>query len=306
MSAQYELDAPPSDAISSLHFSPDGNKLLVGSWDRTVSVYQRIEDGSQPFALEKKVQCRAPVLDVCWGADNSTAYFVGLDHDVRRVDLTTDDNEQTVLSTHESASNKIGYNKERGLLLSTGWDGILHVHNTAIADGRSLVRVRLAAKPFAMSLTDGRAIIAMAERKMSIYDLLALKMITEQTSDVHTGQDSELGEVEVHEMTPWQTRESNLKFMTRAVAAMPDGSGFATSSIEGRVAVEFDTSALRFAFLFCFAFEPHLDSGRGVFLLSVLVSFPLKDWERKVIAVAAWIKNCCLFGFHSFSALFRP
>jgi cell cycle arrest protein BUB3 len=238
MSAQYELDAPPSDAISSLHFSPDGNKLLVGSWDKTVSVYQRIEDGELPFTLEKRVQCRAPVLDVCWGADDSTAYFVGLDHDVRRVDLATDENEQIVLSTHESPSNKIGYNKERGLLLSTGWDGVLHAHNTAVAEGRSFVRVRLAAKPFAMSLTEGRAIIAMAERKMSIYDLLSLKMITEQTSDVHMGHDSDLGEVQVHEMTPWQTRESNLKFMTRAVAAMPDGSGFATSSIEGRVAVE--------------------------------------------------------------------
>lgn len=238
MSAQYELDAPPSDAISSLQFSPNGTKLLVGSWDQTISVYQRSEDSSAPFVLEKRVQCRAPVLDVCWGTDESIAYFAGLDHDVRRVDLSTDENEQIVLSKHEKPSNKVAYNHKRGLLLSTGWDGILHAHNTAIAEGRSYVRVRLASKPFAMSLTEDRAIIAMAERKMSIYDLLALHMVTQQTSDAHTGGDSELGEVEVHEMSPWQTRESNLKFMTRAVAAMPDGTGFATSSIEGRVAVE--------------------------------------------------------------------
>lgn len=238
MSAQYELDAPPSDAISSLEFSPDSTKLLVGAWDQTVSVYRRSEDDAAPFALERRIQCRAPVLDVCWGADESVAYFVGLDNDVRRVDLSTDENEQTVLSTHEQPSNKVGYNRERGLLLSTGWDGILHAHNTAAAEGRSFVRVRLAAKPFAMSLTQDRAIIAMAERKIAIYDLLSIKMVTEQTSDAHTGADSELGEPEVHDMTPWQTRESNLKFMTRAVAAMPDGSGFATSSIEGRVAVE--------------------------------------------------------------------
>lgn len=37
---------------------------------------------------------------------------------------------------------------------------------------------------------------------------------------------------------PWQKRESSLKFMTRAVACMPNDAGYATSSIEGRVAVE--------------------------------------------------------------------
>jgi cell cycle arrest protein BUB3 len=247
MSALYELDSPPSDAISSLQFSPEGTKLLVGSWDRTLSVYQRSEDGSAPFALEKRVQCRAPVLDVCWGADESVAYFVGLDHDVRRVDLSNDENEQTVLSTHEKPSNKVAFNRKHGLLLSTGWNDVLHVHNTAITEGKSFVRVRLASKPFAVSLTEDRAIIAMAERKMSVYDLAALKAVTEQTSDAH----NELGEVEVHEITPWQTRESNLKFMTRAVAAMPDGTGFATSSIEGRVAVEWfeaDRAADTYAF----------------------------------------------------------
>ena len=43
---------------------------------------------------------------------------------------------------------------------------------------------------------------------------------------------------------PWQRRESSLKFMTRAVACMPNDAGYASSSIEGRVAVEwFDPSA---------------------------------------------------------------
>jgi cell cycle arrest protein BUB3 len=45
------------------------------------------------------------------------------------------------------------------------------------------------------------------------------------------------------ELKPWQQRESSLKFMTRAVACMPNDDGYASSSIEGRVAVEwFDPS----------------------------------------------------------------
>ena len=39
-------------------------------------------------------------------------------------------------------------------------------------------------------------------------------------------------------LEPWQQRESSLKFMTRAVACMPNNDGYASSSIEGRVAVE--------------------------------------------------------------------
>lgn len=38
---------------------------------------------------------------------------------------------------------------------------------------------------------------------------------------------------------PYQRRESSLKFMTRTVRCMPNGEGYASSSIEGRVAVEF-------------------------------------------------------------------
>ena len=42
---------------------------------------------------------------------------------------------------------------------------------------------------------------------------------------------------------PEQRRESSLKFQTRCVRCFADGAGYATSSVEGRVAMEwFDTS----------------------------------------------------------------
>ncbi|OQO00201.1 hypothetical protein B0A48_13988 [Cryoendolithus antarcticus] len=239
MSADYALDEPPSDAISAVQFSTSSQRLAVASWDRTISIYVREDENeSSRFKLLERVQCRAPVLDLAWGADDNTLFFVGLDHDVRKVDLGAEDLTQAVLSYHEQPSNKISYSHGLGLVLSTGWDSILHVHSTAISEGRSLLRVRLPGKPFALALTPERAVIAMAERKVSVYDLRALKMLTEQTADTGMSSDADIGEVEIHDITPWQTRESNLKFMTRAVATMPDGTGFATSSIEGRVAVE--------------------------------------------------------------------
>ena len=38
---------------------------------------------------------------------------------------------------------------------------------------------------------------------------------------------------------PEQHRESSLKYQTRCVRAYPDGGGYALSSIEGRIAMEF-------------------------------------------------------------------
>lgn len=39
--------------------------------------------------------------------------------------------------------------------------------------------------------------------------------------------------------SPAQQRESSLKYMTRSLACMPDGQGYATASTEGRIAVEY-------------------------------------------------------------------
>lgn len=52
-------------------------------------------------------------------------------------------------------------------------------------------------------------------------------------------------------LQPWQDRISSLKFLPRAVSCMPNDAGFATSSIEGRVAVEWfdpDLKAKQYAF----------------------------------------------------------
>ncbi|QIW99382.1 hypothetical protein AMS68_004900 [Peltaster fructicola] len=143
---------------------------------------------------------------------------------------------QIVLSTHGSASNKIAYSKTHNVLVSTSWDATLHIHNLADSEGRSFIRVALKAKPFALALTEARVVVAMAERHISIYDLRALKMLSEQTESTRTSPEDDNAET-LH-IAPWQERESSLRFMTRAVTTIPDGTGFVTSSIEGRVAVD--------------------------------------------------------------------
>ncbi len=88
--------------------------------------------------------------------------------------------------------------------------------------------VTLPAKPFAMAVSSSKLVVAMATRALHIYELDTLAKSTASESQPE----------------PWQRRESSLKFMTRAVACMPNDAGYASSSIEGRVAVEwFDAGA---------------------------------------------------------------
>lgn len=87
-----------------------------------------------------------------------------------------------------------------------------------------------------MSLTATKLVVAMASRAVHIYDLQALALISSQTAESTPNAN-------ILEVEPLQRRESSLRFMTRAVACMPNDAGYASSSIEGRVAVEwFDPS----------------------------------------------------------------
>ncbi len=77
-----------------------------------------------------------------------------------------------------------------------------------------------------------RLVVAMAGRHVWVYDLLPLaKAIRKEKNK---------GEVvKERDFEPDQKRESSLKYMTRDIRCMPAGDGYVTSSIEGRVSVEF-------------------------------------------------------------------
>ncbi|KAF4308399.1 hypothetical protein GTA08_BOTSDO04462 [Botryosphaeria dothidea] len=228
-SNQFELAQPPNDAISSLTVAPGiPTRLLVSSWDKHVYLY---DTHSQPGGeLLQKIEHRAPVLDVCFGKDENEAFSAGLDWDVKRINLQT--GESSVLSSHEAGVKSVVYSHEHALLISASWDSTLHVH-FPLDPSQPPTTVQLPSKPFSLSLSPTKLVVAMASRAVHIYDLKALQMLCSENIDPENTLSPE----------PWQRRESSLKFMTRAIACMPDDDGYASSSIEGRVAVEwFDPS----------------------------------------------------------------
>lgn len=142
-----------------------------------------------------------------------------------------------MLSSHEAGVRSVVYSKEHGLLISASWDSTLHVHRLDGTDSTPAI-VPLPFKPFSMSLTPTKLVVAMASRALYIWDLKALALLTAEADSADSTSSGTRVEVE-----PWQRRESSLKFMTRCIACMPDDAGYASSSIEGRVAVEwFDPS----------------------------------------------------------------
>lgn len=155
---------------------------------------------------------------------------------VDRIDTTT--STETVLSTHEGGVRNVVYSPQHKVIISSSWDSTLHIHRSDGGTNAEYVPaiVPLPSKPFSLSVTSTKLVVAMASRALQIYDLKALALLTAQVD----GETPAGNKVEIE---PWQRRESSLKFMTRAIACMPDDAGYASSSIEGRVAVEwFDPS----------------------------------------------------------------
>ncbi|KAI1820833.1 WD40-repeat-containing domain protein [Xylaria intraflava] len=229
--AQFELAQSPNDAISSLVFAPESpSRLLVSSWDKNVYLYDTQTPGvaeDQRGSLVRTFEHRAPVLDVCFGADDDEAFTAGMDWRVLKINLST--GEETVLSKHAAPVRSVVYSRQHSLVISASWDSTLHIHDPTNPSQEPL-SIPLPAKPHALAASPSKLIVAMTSRLVHIYDLTALSTSASQTPQTIP--------------TPWQQRESSLKFLTRSVAAMPSDAGYATSSIEGRVAVEFfDASA---------------------------------------------------------------
>ncbi|KAJ9626162.1 uncharacterized protein PV06_05121 [Exophiala oligosperma] len=232
MSNQSPVPDPPADAISALRFSPhpDSFRFAVASWDKNVYIYE-LTDGKS-CTQTAKFEHRAPVLDVCFGKDDNEIYTACLDWDVRRIDLTS--GTQTVLSTHDNGVRSVVYSKEHSLVISAAWDSTLHIHPGGGDAAWSTATINLPSKPFSLAVSSSKLVVAMANRALHIYELKAL------ANECKSSANSLQNRLDIE---PWQRRESSLKFMTRAVDCMPNDEGYASSSIEGRVAVEwFDPS----------------------------------------------------------------
>lgn len=151
---------------------------------------------------------------------------------VYRIDVAS--GSQTVLSTHDNGVRSVVYSQEHSLVISAAWDSTVHIHPGEANSEWTTATINLPSKPFSLALSSSKLVVAMANRAVHIYELKTLATECKASANALQGR---------LDIDPWQRRESSLKFMTRAIDCMPNDEGYASSSIEGRVAVEwFDPS----------------------------------------------------------------
>ncbi|SPN97690.1 related to GLE2 - required for nuclear pore complex structure and function [Cephalotrichum gorgonifer] len=229
--ACYELLPPPNDGITAVAFAPSSTELLVSSWDQNVHLYDIGRQDGQG-SLKKSFAHNGPVLDVCYGPSDDVAFSVGLDMQVNRIDLISGD--ITVLSKHSAGARRVVYCPGHSMLVSAAWDSTLHFHDLENPSSAPLV-VSLPGKPHALAASPTKLVVALTTKAVLVYDLASA------SAALTSGATS---------LKCWQERESSLKYLPRAVSCMPNDAGFAISSIEGRVAVEWfeNTTEKQYAF----------------------------------------------------------
>jgi len=182
-------------------------------------------DGS----LQNTVSHGSAVLDAAF-QDASAIFSCGLDNAVRRLDIAT--GAAQLVGSHDAAVRCIEWIAEKGFVASSGWDKTLKVWDPRSGNGGAPVAVLdLPGKAYSMSASADRLVVATSERRVLVYNMRTL------------GPGSE----------PEQIRDSPLKHQTRCLRCYPTGTGFAISSIEGRVAMEYfeqteESKARQYAF----------------------------------------------------------
>ncbi|PLW13882.1 hypothetical protein PCANC_14356 [Puccinia coronata f. sp. avenae] len=259
----------PEDAISAVKFDPTNpDLLLVSSWDKTVKLYNL----SNPTPTDPVSVYPHPsaVLDVCFGTGKNAgrAYTASLDRGVREIDLESsfppatstpansaspanhlNSRPNRVISTHQDAVKCVHYSSEFDILISGSWDRSVVLQDPKASANRqypnqicSLTLPNLPAKVYCLDSCKDKLVVAMGNRRIWIWDLSKLSESVQKVNQIN--QNPTLAATEtVVPPPPLQERESSLKFMTRSIKCIPRGEGYASGSIEGRVAVDlFDTS----------------------------------------------------------------
>jgi cell cycle arrest protein BUB3 len=213
----YELKAPPKDGISSVHFYPNegelSNRLLVTSWDGFVRWYDVVEN-----RVIGQVATEMPLLDGCWSdaVDNGDngCWVGGLSGKVLGINMAKEQI-QTELGTHSGAIKALLHDRwNTKCLITGGWDSMVKVWDPRVSDPL-IYTLEQPERVYSMDLTsNGKLVVATAGRRIQVYDMRKLPVCMQQ-------------------------RDSCLKHQTRCIKCSDVWDGFLSSSIEGRVAVEY-------------------------------------------------------------------
>ena len=223
---QLQLPWAPQDTVSHCSFHPNAAQctVLVASWDSRVKIYI---DSTLAFDYSQP----GPVLAACFlpndpltgglrvvsaGADTKIYAFNSIHQEKGAIPIGK------ALHQHSDTVKCLAYDPQSNLLVSASWDCTLRTWNEAMEFQASLT---LPSRPHAMSVHEGKAVVACDDKTIYIVQLSTLSII--------------------------QQRTSSLRHPTRAIVCFPEKEQliWCTSSTEGRVAIDWlQTPEKRYAF----------------------------------------------------------
>lgn len=210
-----EINIPSDDGISSLHFLPEtGEQLCVTAWSGNLTIYS-LEN------LEKIFETKfpSPLLCSTWSDDQDVVCGAA--------DGKLYTKNGQILQKHTQGVCSVGFIKAVDVFFSASWDG--YVHFWFPGDEEPLHSHNVGQKIVAACSNSNHVVVCTAKNTVVILDLTKPEAITVEQ------------------------RISSLQMQIRAICpSYPEEYGWAVSSIDGRVAIEYfgdlKSQAQRFAF----------------------------------------------------------
>ncbi|CAD7930995.1 unnamed protein product [Amoebophrya sp. A25] len=225
-----EVPQPPDDGISCLAWSCH-NHLAVGSWDRSVRVYDvKCQAGASGAQMQVQVtpivqyMHDAPVLCCNFSKDGTILFSGGCDNKVKMRNLQTQ--QEQIIGQHAAPVKEVFWCEEMKMVISGSWDKTVKFWS-GTSPQPTLSLDTADQRVYSMDLQYPLLVVATANRRLLAYDLAQI----------------------ANNRNPVRQGETALKMQTRCVSAFPDKSGYAVGSIEGRCSIAYVTETTKnFAF----------------------------------------------------------
>ncbi|KAK6079993.1 poly + rna export protein [Seiridium cupressi] len=245
------LPADAEDTISAVSWSPAANHLAAASWDGKVRVYDVASSGSANGVA--MLTAGGPLLSCDWAKDGKMVLAGGADKTSHLLDCQS--GQQITVGSHDAPIRSVRFvdvpNSAGPIIASGSWDKTI--------------------KFWDIRQQNPAATLTCLERVYAMDSKAQLLVVGTAGCKIHL--------VNLSNPTAFaRTLDSPLKNQIRAVAAFPDGKGWATTSIEGRCGIntveEKDTTGINFTFR-CHRSQPDSDKVTKVYTVNDVQFHPV-------------------------------